>query len=198
MKRIWMVAAAMVAAAAACSGGQDKLSVVLIDSAGTPREVLLSATEKARQALRTAGLESEWILCSDCALPPAVTRVLVQIVPTRHGVAPEESGELGRAAWCPAAERCTTAWVFYGPIQEFAGDTAQPVGSILGYAMAHEIGHLMGLGHDTSGIMKAGLNKRDPLDASRLRFPAYDAKKIRATVAIWTAQTAASGAAEGM
>ena len=120
--------------------------------------------------------------------------MLVQIVPTRHGVAPEESAELGRANRCPAAQRCTTAWVFYRPIQEFAGDTAQPVGLVLGYAMAHEIGHLMGLGHDTSGIMKAGLYKRDRLDASGLRFRADDAKKIRTTVEIWTAQTTAAGA----
>jgi len=48
--------------------------------------------------------------------------------------------------------------------------------------------------------MKASFDRRDLMDAaaSRLRFPSADAKRIRTTVEIWTADTAAAATPEGM
>ena len=198
MKRTWMAAVAMAVAPMACSGGQDGLTVALYDYSGMPRWELLSAAKEAREALRTAGVETEWILCPGCVLPASGTYAVVKIVPTRRGIAPQGSEALGLAVPCPAARHCATSWVFYGPIQEFAKSTRQPVDSVLGYVMVHEMGHLMGSGHP-SGIMKAGLGKGDLMDAERcLRFRADDARMIRATVEIWTADTAAVGIPEGM
>jgi hypothetical protein len=191
-----MVAAAMLAAAARCFGGQGSLTVAVYDYSGMPRRELLSAAREAREALRTAGVETEWVLCPDCVLPPPGTYAVVKILPTRSGVVPEGSEALGHALRCSAAQRCDTSWAFYRPVRAFAQNTRRPVDVVLGCVMVHEIGHLMGLGHSTSGVMKAGLNKRDLLDGSGLRFPERDAKKIRATVAIWTAQTAAADATE--
>jgi hypothetical protein len=199
MKRAWMVAAAMAAAAAACRGGQYRLTVVLNDNAGTlPRWVLRSAAEKAREALRTAGVETQWIFCPGCVLPPPGTYAVVTIVPERKAAA-EGSEALGLAVECPAAQRCYTSWVFDRELRAFAKTVPRPVDEVLGYVMAHEMGHLMGLGHRPSGVMRADLRRGDLVGAERcLRFRADDAKKIRATVEIWTADTAAAATPEGM
>lgn len=198
MKRTWM-AAAMAAAATACFGGQDKLTVALYDDSGMlPRWVLRAAAKEAREALSSAGVETQWIFCPDCVLPAPGTYAVVKIVTAREA-APEGSEAMGLAIPCPAEQRCATSWVFYRPVQAFADNVAQPVEVVLGFVMVHEIGHLMGLGHNGMGIMKARLDRRDLADAaaSRLRFPAADAKKIRATAAIWTVPVAVASATEG-
>jgi hypothetical protein len=183
---------AMAWMAAACFGAEPKLTVVIFDYAETPGPTLRAAAETAREAFRMAGVETEWSICrvsknpqEHCALPPAGTYVQAKVVPPALEGGPRTREALGYATKCPAAQRCATSYAFYRPVKTLAESSGREVWVALAFVMAHEVGHLLGMGHSPSGIMKAGLTRRDIQDAAagRLRFIEGDARMLRAAVA---------------
>jgi hypothetical protein len=195
MKSLTAAAAVWMAAGAACYA-MENLQVVVFDYAATPRTVLDSAAEQARRWLQTAGVETQWIVCQvsrdpnqHCALSPAASYVQVKIVPPALEARFHSQEAMGFAMKCPVTEGCDTSYVFYSRVLSLADSAARPAPLVLGYVMAHEIGHVMGMGHSPSGIMKAAADRRDIQDAAagRVCFQGNDAKSLRAAVALWTA-----------
>jgi hypothetical protein len=178
--------------AAACFGAEPKLTVVIFDYAGTPGSTLRAAVKTAREAVRVAGGETEWSVCrvsrdanQHCTLPSTGTYEQVKILPPAlEGKLPSREG-LGFAHKCPPSELCATSYAFYGPVKALAESSGRDVSVALAFVMAHEVGHLLGMGHSPSGIMKPELTRRDIMDAEagRLRFSEGDARKLRAAVA---------------
>jgi predicted Zn-dependent protease len=105
---------------------------------------------------------------------------------------------LGTATKCPAEEGCVLTEVSYRRVSTFSENAEEPVAVVLACVMAHEIGHLMGMDHSASGIMKAHFDRHDLQDASagRFRFSAEDARRLRTAVALWTGATAPTVVAE--
>jgi hypothetical protein len=158
---------------------------VVFDYAGVPPKVLASAATTGRRAFRTAGVETQWILCSStqtCYVPERFVKV--RILPRPAASTPVSSDGLGSTIICPHSEDCNVSFVFYDRVIGFAEDASSPLDITLGYVMVHEIGHLMGLGHTPGGIMTAGFTAHDLHSAATgwLSFSEDDARALRAAV----------------
>jgi hypothetical protein len=179
---VWM-------AAGACYGAQEQATVVIFNEAGVPAEILKTAADTAREAFREVGVDTKWSVCrvsadpsEHCTLPPAGTYLQAKVLPPalEHGLKSREA--LGYAV-SPKGERGVVSYAFYEPIKKFAEADGQSVSLVLGYVMAHEIGHLLGMKHNSTGIMKPHFDRRDLRDAATgfLRFTTPDVKALRAS-----------------
>jgi hypothetical protein len=67
------------------------------------------------------------------------------------------------------------------------------LGHLAGLTIAHELGHILGLPHAPSGVMKArpGMDEVVKLRASQLRFLPPDAARMRQTMVAFAATDSA-------
>jgi hypothetical protein len=92
-----------------------------------------------------------------------------------------ERGALG-SAWL-GVRRGRQANVYYDRLTEFSPNASlRESGILLGYAMAHELGHVLRAepGHSLAGVMKSGWNQRDATAMLQgfLCFSKADAERI--------------------
>ncbi len=164
-----------------------------------PEPVIANVFNEAnlgRSVLRPAENGASWLLSSlcvairwsHCTEPTASTRaqcdvpggsIEIHLLPSPLGAAGEDALGLALVPWQHTA-------AYLSRIRETAArnSTAIDVPILLGYVMAHEIGHVL-LGsnaHASSGVMAGNFTRRDLKAASqrRLRFTAGDRNAARA------------------
>lgn len=145
-----------------------KLTVALFNDARVPPTVLSGAQEAASYVFAKSGIDIRWMLCgredespeerSACSQPKFPEHLDMHIV---SGCPRLPTSVFGISYLSPEGIG-SQADVFYAKIAAFRQSPAE-LSTLLGYAMAHELGHLL-LGtnsHSPTGLMRADWRTKD-------------------------------------
>ena len=165
------------------------LTVRVYDNADVPKGALRAALDMAAQTLRPADVEVTWVSCSAssggrCTVPLGRGELMVRLVRSAKGSSGVSDESLGTALVDPATGTGVLATVYVDRVERLAQGTGGDLGTLLGHAMAHEIGHLlMGrAAHARHGLMRPRWTRAEVTRnaAADWGFDAPDLRAIRA------------------
>ncbi len=187
------LAAALLCGVSARSRTAERQVVLLYDDAHLSAEMMTEAEEWASRVMRDSEVELQWPSCSahpkqgssDCREYYDREPLIVQVLPFGN-----EFPNKTALAWSSvgANGRNQRAVVFMDRLRKFMDSDAPSfsLGRMLGYVIAHEMGHLLlaQVGHSRSGIMSGPWSSREFTLISRgqLRFDYPQGKQMREEV----------------
>jgi hypothetical protein len=149
-----------ISAFAPAAPADPTLTVLVYDYTGLPAAGLRQVESETNLLLSRAGLRVEWSVChtvwvpempEECLANATPLRFVVRIVDHHIGSSEKRGDPLGSAV---IANHYAT--LYAGEIRSSAGRQGLAVASLMAYAAAHEIGHLLlGPQHGPAGIMQA-------------------------------------------
>ncbi len=180
---------AIVYAAAVSASGQQ-LGVSICNVGGVRQSVVATAKAETESVFRSARVGIVWVDCDETDEPPTRRIQKVFVIRLRTDITPRASGtlsleEMGRA-FVSDDSRGYMADTYLPPIQGTAQRYEADAGVLLGFVIAHELGHLiLGAGHTPDGIMRARWEGREvgALRQRWLRFNKSQASSIRGFLA---------------
>ena len=150
----------------------------------------------AERLLASAGIATSWRLCDashacepiDSPVPEVVVILSSRPRPIGHDACGLAVGAGSSKGTAIVSVTCVQSW-----LERLARDPAfyaQPLlampmpDDVVGAAVAHEIGHIFGLRHGRSGLMRAALRAKDVIELrqGRLAFARLDAARMRTAV----------------
>jgi len=165
------------------AGRQINVSVCNLE--GISDSVLSDAKAETELVFRQVGVEIVWRAYDTFPMavwPARSPRFLVRLWNHKqHLTAGPSSLEVMGKAFV-GAPGDTVADAYFPVIQAMAEQRHVDAGVLLGFVMAHELGHLLlGPGHTTEGVMQAawGQSQMDALRQRRLGFTREGAERIR-------------------
>jgi hypothetical protein len=176
-----------------------RITIRLVNSARVEDRTLAKSERQAARVLAHAGIEVVWRDCSAGAIGACASEL--------------GSGEfwLHVANWKPdggsmelvgfvtfdpdLARGPILAGVYYPMVKQTASDFDIEEAPILGAAIAHEIGHVLGADHSLTGVMRARFSRQNmvEMDMGGLFFDREQAARIRAGVKRRTIEQSNSG-----
>jgi hypothetical protein len=153
------------------------LTLRVYDIYSVSHRQLDTARSITRKILGNAGFDATWRPCSraegsrswsDCKDPIQRSELIVRIVAAPIG-SDASNGSLGYSVVDPQARMGTFATVFGDRVKVLADAAGLEPGTVLGRAIAHELGHLLmgNTGHGAEGLMQGTWSvvalKRNPM-----------------------------------
>lgn len=168
---------------------EDRPAIVLHiqNRADAPEREMLRARAEVDRVFEDAGVEIDWVdgAAAAASVGPASRRITVLLL---NITGDSQAGADGCALGIALASR-STAYVFFNRLVAAAGSRPVDLGTVLGRAIAHEVGHvLLPPGkHSRHGLMRAEL---DFGVANPARFSREEAATIRSVSADWSSRAA--------
>ena len=179
----------------------DEVPVRVYHTTGLPRPTLAAALDVAGATLGSAGVTVGWLECSmrdtapRCATAPRPGELVLRVVHAGNPKGPATAASaalrspvshlpLGDAFVDLGSQSGVLATVYLDRISVLAGPARVDITTLLGHAIAHEIGHLL-LGtnaHSTTGLMRAVWSREEVRRrrAADWTFTERDATAMRA------------------
>ncbi len=189
-----VIALAAVGAQAQVAGDVPVLDVLVYNFAGVAKDVLAKAETEADRILGAAGVQVRWRDPSDAAAPdlsgcrepiggsPLIVRILQRRARAYFRL-PSDSravAEILGHAFCVRRTHGNSVNIYEASISRMAGSSEARFILLLGYSLAHEIGHLLTGPEHRTGIMARDWAARDVLLAppNRFLFSMSDAREL--------------------
>jgi hypothetical protein len=160
------------------AAGQPLIHVRLMNHAEVPLDPLQRAQDVATRVFHLSGIALVWVDAETCQTGCLTVRIVTQPVSAKSrnllvlGLAPGTKEVRGR-----------NLWVFYPRVRTYSAELGMDESQLLGYVMAHEMGHLLlpyGA-HSLGGLMRPEWDRSQVQAANRglLTFMPDQANLIR-------------------